>query len=68
MPSHSQRNEKNADIDLGWDDTFEDAYLNDIMKHRIGTLDKNLFNFIDLLSMLVEPRQSTLSTNDHEIV
>ncbi len=45
MPTCSQWNEKGVDIDLGWDDAFEDSYLNDITKHEIGTPDENLFAF-----------------------
>jgi hypothetical protein len=51
--------QKNMDIDLGWDDASEDAYLNDIMKNEIGTLDENPFDFNNWWPLLVEPRQST---------
>ncbi len=56
------------DIDLGWDVASKDAYLNDVMKNEIGTLVENPFNFNNWRSALIEPRQSTLSTYDHEIV
>jgi hypothetical protein len=45
VPSCSQKNKKNLDIDLGWDDASEDAYLNYIMKNEIGTLDENPSDF-----------------------
>jgi hypothetical protein len=45
VPSRFQKNKENIDIDLGWDDMSEDANLNDVMKIKIGTLDKNPFNF-----------------------
>ncbi len=45
VPSCSQKNKKNLDIDLGWDDVPEDAYLNDVMKNKIGTLDENPLDF-----------------------
>jgi hypothetical protein len=45
VPSHSQKNKKNLDIDLGLDDATEDAYLNDVTKNKIGTLDKNPIDF-----------------------
>jgi hypothetical protein len=37
--------QKHTDIDLGWGDASKDAYLNDIMKNKIGTPDKNPFDF-----------------------
>jgi hypothetical protein len=45
VPSCSQKNKKNLDINLGWDDASKDAYLNDIMENKTGTLDENPFNF-----------------------
>ncbi len=47
VPSCSQKNEKSTDIDLGWGDASKDAYLNNIMKNKIGTPEIRLISIID---------------------
>jgi hypothetical protein len=45
VPSCFQKNKKNLDINLGWGDASKDAYLNDIVKNKVRTPDKNPFDF-----------------------
>jgi hypothetical protein len=61
---------QNLDINLDWDETFEDAFATDIevadIKNRIQV--ENPFAFGKWQSMLVGPRKSTPSTENLEIL
>ncbi len=66
----SSKKHRFSDVDLNWDKTFKDAIVRDIevadLKNRIQV--ENPFAIDKWRSALVEPRKSTPSTENHEIV
>jgi hypothetical protein len=66
----TSKKRQNSDINLDWDETFEDAFITDVevadLKNRIQI--ESPFAFGKWWSTLVEPRKSTPSTENLEIV